>query len=98
LEVGRLPARHRCRVTPPPSLRRRTLTRCHITPMTEPHYLAAVADALGPLAKSPENPDGGQGFYVEGECRPYVIFVDEPREFKTAEEAVAKARQLRDMD
>lgn len=38
---------------------------------------------------------GGEGFYVEGELEPYVVFLDEPREFKTAEEAIAKARELR---
>lgn len=66
--------------------------------MTESDFKAAVADALGPLAKSPENPDGGEGFYVEGEWEPYVVFLEEPREFKTAEAAIAKARQLRDME
>ena len=60
--------------------------------MTESNFLAAVADALGPLAKSPENPDGGEGFYVEGELEPYVVFLDEPWEFRTAESAIAKAR------
>jgi hypothetical protein len=37
------------------------------------------------------------GFYVACETRPYVVFLDEPREFKTAEAAIQKAWKLRAM-
>jgi hypothetical protein len=38
---------------------------------------------------------GAKGSTSKGEWRPYVVFLDEPREFKTAEEAIAKTRELR---
>ncbi len=66
--------------------------------MTYATYIIAVTQALGPLAKSPSNPDGGEGFYVEGEARPWVLLCDEPYEFKTPEEAIAKARELAAME
>ena len=66
--------------------------------MTEDAFKAAVADALGPLASSPDNPDGDEGFYVPDEREPWVVLCGEPYEFKTPAEAISKARALRDMD
>jgi len=62
--------------------------------MNHATYIIAVTQALGSLAKSPSNPDSGECFYVEGETRPGVVFVDERFKFKTPEEAIAKAREL----
>ena len=58
------------------------------------NYIISVTQALGPLAKSASNPDGGEGFYIEGETRPCVVVCGDSYEFKTAEEAIAKAREL----
>ena len=66
--------------------------------MTPPEFLAAVAEAFGPYAKSPDNPKGANSYYVEGAAKPYVVMFsenDEPCEFATAEEAVRKAQQLK---
>ena len=65
--------------------------------MTESEFIAAVAEVLGPLAKAPENPEGGEGFSVEGERKPYMVLCDELYEFATAEEAIAKAWNLQAM-
>ena len=66
--------------------------------MTPTEFLAAVADAFGPYAKSDAKPHGGEGYYVESEAKPYVVMLrdnDEPYEFATAEEAIEKAKWLK---
>jgi hypothetical protein len=60
-----------------------------LTYMTEAAFKATVADILGPE---------GEGFYIEGELRPWVVLCGEPYDFKTADEAIAKARELAAME
>lgn len=62
--------------------------------MTFDEFKAAVSEALGPLAKSPENPEGGEAFYSPGEDKPWVVLCDEPYEHATPEQAIAQAEKL----
>ena len=58
--------------------------------MSASDFLITIAGILGPK--------GGEGFYTEGETRPWVVVCGEPYEFKTPEEAIAKARELAAME
>ena len=67
--------------------------------MDEPEFQAAIAEALGPYAKSAGNPTGGEGYYAPAvEDEPYCVMYGVnagASEFATAEEAITAAKWYR---
>ena len=58
--------------------------------MSESDFLITIAGILGPKR--------GEGLYMEGETRPWVVVCGEPYKFTTPEAAIAKARELAAME